>query len=100
MKNHEGEEGPVPEESDSDFDQAPADGLDADGGVKRKYGGGARYVEHIFYPNYYNLLQFSVTLCCINVCCTLNNKKQQYIYVNNVYSSFFFYNILSKNLSL
>ena len=32
--------GPAPDESDSDIDQAPADGLDADGGVKsKKYGG-------------------------------------------------------------
>ena len=35
-ENHEGEGGPAPDESDSDIDQAPADGLDADGGVKSK----------------------------------------------------------------
>ena len=33
--------GPAPDESDSDIDQAPADGLDADGGIKcKKYGEG------------------------------------------------------------
>ena len=35
-ENHQGERGPAPDESDSDIDQAPADGLDADSGVKRK----------------------------------------------------------------
>ena len=60
-ENHEGKGGPAPDESDSDIDQAPADGLNADGGVKRKKYGGAQYIELIFYPNYYNLLKFSVT---------------------------------------
>ena len=35
------ERGPAPDESDSDIDQAPADGLYVDGGVKsKKYRGG------------------------------------------------------------
>ena len=37
---NEGEGEPAMDESDSDIDQAPADGLDADGGVRsKKYGG-------------------------------------------------------------
>ena len=35
-ENHDGKGGPAPDESDSDIDQAPADGLDADGGVRSK----------------------------------------------------------------
>ena len=42
MGEHEGEGGPAPNESDSNIDQAPADGLDADGGVKRSTGEGRR----------------------------------------------------------
>ena len=44
-ENHEGEGGPAPDESDSDIDQAPADGLDADGGVKSKKGGRNKYLS-------------------------------------------------------
>ena len=35
-ENNEGEGEPATDESDSDIDQAPADGLDADGGVRSK----------------------------------------------------------------
>ena len=59
-ENHEGEGRPAPDESDSDIDQAPVDGLDADGGV-RSTAERVRNIELIFYPNYYNLLKFSVT---------------------------------------
>ena len=40
-ENNEGEGEPATDESDLDIDQALADGLNADGGVKsKKYGGG------------------------------------------------------------
>ena len=45
-ENHEGEGAPAPDESNSDIDHAPADGLDADGGVKsKKYGEGGTGTE-------------------------------------------------------
>ena len=46
-ENHQGKGGPAPDESDSDIDQAPADGLDADGGIKSKKYGGDRIRTHL-----------------------------------------------------
>ena len=70
-ENHEGEGAPGPDESDSDIDQAPADGLDADD-ISKAYMSlkGCQYSMNVMDlssmtqnppPNYYNLLKSSVT---------------------------------------
>ena len=46
-ENHEGEGGSAPDESNSDIDQTPADGLNADSGIKHKKCGGTEYITHL-----------------------------------------------------